>query len=357
VIIATVVQSQTFTSTPTILPTTTNGQIYAFTFSGITGFYFNLYIYLPINYGTFYYSGVGPYHEYDSNLAQTPLPLYEDLTSSMHFEEYGFDVQVAAKASLQMGFGGTSAGLWPYYTLSLNAELDVLKLVPYKQIFFFTRPWDIGEPAGQGPNMQGEGEDDSGSGSDDSLGSWDDSADASWDDSFDDSTDASWDDSWGSLDDSLDGESARLRQDDSSASWDDSYGSYDDSYDSSYDDSWDTSIDDSWGSTDGSSSTDDSLAGSEEGQGFHMYIGGAYDLEVGKFFVSYCEGAYTGSASIWTLISSSTYWTNNYAPVGSTQMMGDCWMDPELVIELNDMLPKSIAKMLGEVEIFEAKLF
>jgi len=205
--------------------------------------------------------------------------------------------------------------------------------------------------------MQGDAEDDSGS-LDDSEGSWDDSEDASWDDSedasWDDSEDASWDDSWGSFDDSLD-ESARLRQDDSYSSWDDSYGSWDDSYgsyDDSYDGSWDTSIDDSWGSLDGS--LDGSEAGSEEGQGFHMYIGGAYDLEMGKFFVSYCEGAYTGSASIWTLISSSTYWTNNYAPTGSTQMMGDCWMDPELVIELNDLLPHSIAKMLGEVEIFEA---
>jgi len=317
-------------------------------------------VYVPINYGTFYYSGVGPYHEYDANLAQTPLPLYEDLTSSMHFEEYGFDVQVAAKASLQMGFGGNSASAYPYYTLALNAELDVLKLVPYKQIFFFTRPWDIGEPAGQGPDMEADGEDDSGSGDDsgswdDSEGSWDDS-EGSWDDSWDDSEDASWDDSWDSLDDSLD-ESARLRQDDSYASWDDSYGSWDDSYDDSYDDSWDTSFDDSWGSGSEEGSIEGSEAGSEEGQGFHMYIGGAYDLEMGKFFVSYCEGAYTGSASIWTLISSSTYWTNNYAPTGSTQMMGDCWMDPELVIELNDLLPHSIAKMLGEVEIFEAKLF
>jgi hypothetical protein len=147
-VLATVVHSQTFGTTITVPPTTTSGQIVALTFSGITGFYFNFYVYLPINYGTFYYSGVGPYHEYDANLAQSFMPLYEHLTSSMHFEEYGFDVQVAAKASFQMGFGGTSAGIWPYYTLSLNAELDVIKLVPYKQIFFFTRPWDIGEPAG-----------------------------------------------------------------------------------------------------------------------------------------------------------------------------------------------------------------
>ena len=40
-----------------------------------------------------------------------------------------------------------------YYTMSINAEIDVFKIVPYKQIFFFTRPWDMNEPAGTGPMM------------------------------------------------------------------------------------------------------------------------------------------------------------------------------------------------------------
>jgi len=52
---------------------------------------------IPFNYGTFYYSGVGPYHEYDANFDQAYLPLYEDLTSSMHFEEYGAYAQMSAK--------------------------------------------------------------------------------------------------------------------------------------------------------------------------------------------------------------------------------------------------------------------
>jgi len=83
-----------------------------------------------------------------------------------------------------------------------------------------------------------------------------------------------------------------------------------------------------------------------------MFVGAAYDIEFGKVFVSYCEGAYTGTASVWAL--SSSYWNGNYAPSAtSTLMMGDCWMDPELVIELNDLLPPSMQRMLGEAEFFE----
>jgi hypothetical protein len=359
-IIATVVQSQSFTPSVTFPPTTATGQVFSLVFSGITGFYFNFFVYMPLNYGTFYYSGVGPYHEYDMYLNQVPIPLYGDLTSSMHFEEYGFDVQAAVKASFQMGFGGSSAQAAPYYTLAFNAELDAIKLVPYKQIFFFTRPIDIGEPAGQGPNLgPGGAGDDSGS---------DDSVSGSVDDSIDDSLGGSLDDSWGDDsvgddsfgddgDDSLD-ESARLQQDDSLGgddSWDTSVGD-----DSLGDDSWDTSIDGSLADDSVSGSVDDSLSGSEAGtegeaQGFHMFVGGAYDLEVGKVFVSYCEGAYTGTASIWTI--GTSYWAGVPAAYGSVQMQDDCWVDPELVIELNDMLPAGIRKMLGQVAIYEVKLF
>jgi len=274
----------------------------------------------------------------------------------MHFEEYGFDVQAYAKASITFYFGGNSGGGNPYYDLTLNVELDAIKLVPYKQIFFFTRPWDIDEPAGQGP-MLPPGDDSEGSTEGSEDDSWDDEgSDDSWDDEGDDSWDDEGDDSWDDEgDDSFDDESARLQQDgdswdDEGDSWDDSLG--DDSW-SSWDDSEDLSWDDSTaGSEEGSSASEE---GSGEGQGFHMFVGGAYDFEVGKFFVSYCESAYTGTASIWTIGSST--WTNTYAVAGSNPMTADCWMDPELVIELNDMLPHSIAKMLGEVEIYEIKLF
>jgi len=228
--------------------------------------------------------------------------------------------------------------------------------VPYKQIFFFTRPWDINEPADEIAEPDDDEEDDS------LDGSWDDEDDDSWDDedddgSWDDEDDDSWDDeddddSW---DDEDDGDDWSLKQD--GDSWDDSWDeddswddSYDDSWDYSYDDSWDTSFDDSWDSLD--ESVEGSEAGSGEGQGFHMWVGGAYDVEFGNFFISYCEGAYTGTASIWTI--SSSVWTNNYAPGASSQMKTDCWVDPELILSVDMLFPKSLEKMVGQVQIYEA---
>jgi len=77
--------------------------------TGITGFYVNLGYTLPFNYGTFYYSGVGPYHEYNAYLDADYMPLYEHLTTSMHFEEYGFSAWLSAMGYVQMGFGASSA--------------------------------------------------------------------------------------------------------------------------------------------------------------------------------------------------------------------------------------------------------
>ena len=229
-----------------------------------------------------------------------------------------------------MGFGGSTIST-SYYVLTINAEVDVFKIVPYKQIFFFTRPWDIMEPAGTGPTIPDDETDSSSSLGDEGSGSSDGIE-------IDDSTDGEDDgeDYYGRL--------LRLDQSDSS------YSSYDDGSYSSYDASWDL------GSGDLGSLGSESAA--DEAQGFHMFIGAAYDIEVGKVFVSYCEGAYTGGvANIWSI--GSTYWTGTPAPFAtpSTLMTGDCWMDPELVIELNDLLPPSMQRMLGEVEIFEVKLF
>ena len=78
-----------------------------------------------------------------------------------------------------------------------------------------------------------------------------------------------------------------------------SYSSYDDgSYYStgsyaSYDDSLD------FGSGLGSGDLGSESA-SDEAQGFHMYVGAAYDLEFGNAYMQYCEGAYTGSGNVWT---------------------------------------------------------
>jgi len=37
--------------------------------------------------------------------------------------------------------------------------------------------------------------------------------------------------------------------------------------------------------------------------------------------------------------------------------MTDCWFDPELLMSLDMLLPSSISAMVGEVQIFEVKLF
>jgi len=192
-----------------------------------------------------------------------------------------------------MGFGGSTIAN-SYYTLSINAEVDVFKIVPYKQIFFFTRPWDIMEPAGTGPDIPDE-ETDSSSSLGDEEGSG--SSDGVEIDSSDDGEEDGSEDYYGRL--------LRLDQSDSS------YSSYDDGSYSSYDASWDL------GSGDLGSLGSESAA--DEAQGFHMFIGGAYDIEVGKVFVSYCEGAYTGAASIWTITNS--YWTGTYAQAGVSTLM------------------------------------
>jgi len=80
---ATAIHGQTFECT------ITNFYTGSCALTGLTGFAVYIPWSIPFWYGTFYYSGVGPYHEYDAYLDQNYLPLYEDLTSSMHFEEYG----------------------------------------------------------------------------------------------------------------------------------------------------------------------------------------------------------------------------------------------------------------------------
>ena len=90
-----------------------------------------------------------------------------------------------------------------------------------------------------------------------------------------------------------------------------------------------------------------------------MFVGAAYDVEVGKFFISYCEGAWTDMISVWSAINGGSYYNGGvWAPsAASALMMGDCWMDPEFTIELNDLLPPMMQQMLGETEIYEVMLF
>jgi len=301
----------------------------------MAGFYLNIPFTFPFTYSTFYYSGVGPYHEYDNNNNQDALPLYPHLTESMHFEEYGFATTAGLTGQVQMYFGGSAASptTTSYYFLSFNAEIDFFQIVPYKQIFFFTRPWDIMEPAGGPPMGDNEGpmipagsdEGDSFDDGDEGDDSWDDEDDGSWDEETVKhklSQDGdSWDDSWedGSDDVSWD----------DTTSWDDSLGSWDDS--------WASGEDDSAGS----------LEGEGEAQGFHMYVGAAYDLEFVNAYMQYCEGTYTGTASIWTI--GTSYWTAQYASGGSSNMRTDCWQDPELFFSVDMLIPPKIPHMFGQV--------
>jgi hypothetical protein len=82
---------------------------------------------VPFTYNTFYYSGAGPYHEYDIYLNQDHMPLYPALTSSMHFEEYGFATTAGVTGQLQIYLGGSSAfpTTTSYYFMSINAEIDL----------------------------------------------------------------------------------------------------------------------------------------------------------------------------------------------------------------------------------------
>jgi len=84
-----------------------------------------------------------------------------------------------------------------------------------------------------------------------------------------------------------------------------------------------------------------------------MYVGAAYDLEFGNAYMQYCEGAYTGLGNVW----SASYWTNVYAPAGQTVKETNCWADPELLVSLDMLFPSSIASLVGEVQIYEVKLF
>jgi len=267
---------------------------------------------VPFTYNTFYYSGAGPYHEYDTNLNQQALLLYPDLTPSMHFEEYGFAATMGVTGALQLYLGGSAASptTTSYYFLSINAEIDFFQIVPYKQIFFFTRLYDINEPAAQGPDMGPDDQDDEGSSG------------------MDDTEDDGDNEDDGGMEDDGSEEDDRLRED------------------SEWDETDDESV---FLLGDGSGSGDDSGSGSngedDQPQGFHMYLGAAYDLEFGNAYISYCEGAWTGGASIWTIGTSA--WTNWSPPGAQQQMRTDCWFDPELTVSIDMLVPPSLHKMLG----------
>ena len=96
---------------------------------------------MPLAYQTFYYAGVGPYHEYDKYENQIFIDMYPDLDDTMHFEEYGFLMSLKGYASLSIWLGGYLTNSAFYY-VSFNGEADVLSFVPWIQIFLFTRPTD-----------------------------------------------------------------------------------------------------------------------------------------------------------------------------------------------------------------------
>ena len=85
---------------------------------------------VPLEYQTTYYSGVGPYYS---------SAIFTAIDDTMHYEEYGFNFDFYATASIGMYFGDTASDS-DYYYLSANAEADVLSVTPYKQVVWFQRP-------------------------------------------------------------------------------------------------------------------------------------------------------------------------------------------------------------------------
>ncbi len=62
----------------------------------------------------------------------------------MHFEEYGLLIYLKGTAALQIYLGGTLNN-FAFYWAQVVGEADVFNFVPWKQIFFFTRPTDDSE--------------------------------------------------------------------------------------------------------------------------------------------------------------------------------------------------------------------
>ena len=190
------------------------------------GFYITTTWDIPFDYYTFYYAGVGPYHE-DINV----INLYSDLTAAQHFEEYGAAIELYGKITFDFIFGNVAT---PDYIFTVEGEADIFTIVPYKQILFFTRIQDV----------------------------------------------------------------------------------------------------------------------VSQGTAFHGWMGGAYSVDVGSAFMSYCESSYTGSSDLWT----GTYWTND--PAGSVSpSYQSCWDDPTLTVSLMQFVPNNYQQYIGEVELYQQPIF
>lgn len=85
------------------------------------------------------------------------------------------------------------------------------------------------------------------------------------------------------------------------------------------------------------------------------YIGAAYDLEIGDIYLKYCETASVGATNLWEGIDgTTTYWAQSAATLGQYKT---CWKDPIYNFDLVNYLPSSVSSYLGQVKIYQYKLY
>lgn len=99
------------------MPATTSATAYQFVWSYD----------VPLIYETTYYSGIGPYRSTN---------IFKNIDSSMHYEEYGFDFNFYATATMGIHLGDVKTAT-DYYYLAVSTEADILKITPYKQVTWF----------------------------------------------------------------------------------------------------------------------------------------------------------------------------------------------------------------------------
>jgi hypothetical protein len=113
-----------------LLATATQAQVYGNSFGTGTSYECYWSVDIPLQYETNYYSGVGPY--YDDTI-------YTSIDDTMHYEEYGFDFSFYGVAEFGCALGDVTTTS-DYYYLNVIGEADVLKITPYKQTVWWTRP-------------------------------------------------------------------------------------------------------------------------------------------------------------------------------------------------------------------------
>jgi hypothetical protein len=71
----------------------------------------------------------------------------------------------------------------------------------------------------------------------------------------------------------------------------------------------------------------------------NTYVAGAYQIDIGHFFLKYCEGVSTGATNLWEAIDGTTPYWNQYG--ASYGQYSTCWKDSVYNIDLATKLPSS----------------